>query len=36
MIYHLNGTLELCEPTFCVIDCTGVGYKLSITENTYG
>lgn len=36
MIYHLNGTLELCEPSFCVIDCTGVGYKLSITENTYG
>ena len=36
MIYHLNGTLEFCEPSFCVIDCMGVGYKLSITENTYG
>lgn len=36
MIYHVNGTLELCEPAFCVIDCGGVGYKLSITENTYG
>ena len=35
MIYHVNGTLELCEPTFCVIDCGGVGYKLSISENTY-
>ena len=36
MIYHVNGTLELCEPSFCVIDCNGVGYKLSISENTYG
>lgn len=35
MIYHLNGILELCEPTFCVIDCSGVGYKLSISETTY-
>ena len=36
MIYQVNGVLEFCEPTFCVIDCMGVGYKLSITENTYG
>ncbi len=36
MIYHVNGALELCEPAFCVIDCGGVGYKLSISENTYG
>lgn len=36
MIYHLYGTLELCEPSFCVIDCNGVGYKLSISDNTYG
>lgn len=36
MIYQINGILELCEPSFCVIDCMGVGYKLSITENTYG
>ena len=35
MIYHVNGMLEICEPSFCVIDCMGVGYKLSITENTY-
>lgn len=35
MIYHVNGTLEYCEPTFCVIDCMGVGYKLSISDNTY-
>ena len=36
MIYQVNGVLELCEPAFCVVDCMGVGYKLSITENTYG
>lgn len=36
MIYHVNGILELCEPSFCVIDCGGIGYKLSISENTYG
>lgn len=35
MIYHLNGTLELCEEGSCVIDCSGVGYKLSISDNTY-
>ena len=35
MIYHLNGTLELCEEGSCVIDCNGVGYKLSISDNTY-
>ncbi len=35
MIYHLNGIIELCEPAFCVIDCAGVGYKLSISESTY-
>ncbi len=35
MIYHLNGTLELCEEGSCVIDCGGVGYKLSVSDNTY-
>ena len=35
MIYHLNGTLELCEEGSCVIDCGGVGYRLSISDNTY-
>ena len=35
MIYHLNGTLELCEGGSCVIDCSGVGYKLFISDNTY-
>lgn len=35
MIYHVNGTLELCELGGCVVDCSGVGYRLSISENTY-
>jgi len=35
MIYHLNGTLELCEEGSCVIDCSGVGYKLFVSDNTY-
>lgn len=35
MLYHVNGILEYCEPSFCVIDCAGVGYKLSISDNTY-
>lgn len=35
MIYHLNGTLELCEEGSCVIDCNGVGYRLSVSDNTY-
>ncbi len=35
MIYHINGTLELCELGGCVIDCSGVGYRLTISENTY-
>ena len=29
MLYHLYGTLEINEPGLCVIDCAGVGYKLT-------
>ena len=35
MIYHVNGILEYCEPGFCVIDVSGLGYKLTISDNTY-
>lgn len=35
MIYHVNGILEYCEPGFCVIDCAGVGYKLTVSDNTF-
>ena len=35
MLYHVNGILEYCEQSFAVIDCNGVGYKLTISDNTY-
>ena len=35
MIYHVNGTLEYSESGFCVIDCMGVGYKLTVSDNTF-
>ena len=29
MYYYLYGTLEINEPGLCVVDCGGVGYKLT-------
>jgi Holliday junction DNA helicase RuvA len=29
MFYYLNGTLEINEAGCCVVDCSGVGYKLT-------
>ena len=29
MLYHLYGTLEINRAGLCVIDCGGVGYKLT-------
>ncbi len=34
MFYYLNGQLELCEANTAVIDCNGVGYKLTISMHT--
>ena len=34
MIYSLCGTLIHAEPTFVVIECSGVGYKCLTTLNT--
>ena len=31
MFYYLNGELSYIESNFCVIDCHGVGYKLTIS-----
>ena len=31
MFYYLNGTLEYRDQTTCVIDCGGVGYKLTVS-----
>ena len=35
MFYYLCGKLTHLEPGFAVIDCGGVGYKLSISGTTY-
>ena len=34
MFYHINGTVAELEPNLAVIDCSGVGYGISITMNT--
>ncbi len=34
MFYYISGTLAICTPTMAVIDCSGVGYKLTISANT--
>lgn len=36
MFYHIEGRLAELEPALAVIDCSGVGYALSITANTAG
>ncbi len=35
MIYHLNGRLIEKHPTHVVIECSGVGYLVSISLTTY-
>lgn len=34
MIYHLHGEVALCEHDFTVLDVNGVGYKLTVSQNT--
>ena len=34
MFHYLRGLLTLVGPTFAVVDVGGVGYKLTISENT--
>lgn len=36
MFYHLYGTLEINDCGLCVIDCAGVGYKLTTSLITSG
>ena len=36
MYYHINGELCLTEPHTAVIDCGGVGYKLTVSSTTLG
>ena len=35
MFYYISGKLAMLDPTFAVVDAGGVGYKLTISENTY-
>lgn len=35
MIAHLNGKLVEANPTYCVIECNGVGYFVKISLNTF-
>ncbi|MCQ2771122.1 MAG: Holliday junction branch migration protein RuvA [Clostridia bacterium] len=34
MFYYLKGTLVVVDQSFAVIDCGGVGYKLSVSATT--
>lgn len=34
MFYYLNGILAHKEPGFAVLDCGGVGYRLTVSQNT--
>ena len=35
MFYYISGKLALATPSIAVIDTGGIGYKLTISENTY-
>lgn len=35
MFYYVNGKLSILDTTFAVIDAGGVGYKMTISQNTY-
>lgn len=35
MYEYLNGKFALMNPSFVIVDCNGVGYKIEISLNTY-
>ena len=35
MFYYISGKLAMLMPGFAVVDAGGVGYRLSISQNTY-
>ncbi len=35
MFHYISGALAYASPSYAVIDAGGVGYKLTISENTY-
>lgn len=36
MYYYLRGTLTILQPDFAVLDCGGVGYRLTVPASTVG
>ena len=34
MFYYIKGELVLTDPTSAVVDCGGIGYKMSVSKNT--
>ncbi|MBQ3064032.1 MAG: Holliday junction branch migration protein RuvA [Clostridia bacterium] len=36
MFHYISGALTLLTPTFAVLDAGGIGFKLTISANTYG
>ena len=35
MYYYIRGELVVSTPNMAVVDAAGVGYKMTISENTY-
>ncbi len=35
MFYYISGKLALATPSLAVIDAGGIGYRLTVSENTY-
>lgn len=35
MFYYVKGTLAVCEGSTAVVDCGGVGYKLTVSDSTF-
>ena len=34
MIYYVSGPVTVLEPGLAVVDCGGIGYKMTISKNT--
>ena len=36
MFYYLKGILAHIDSGYAVIDCSGVGYRMTVSGSTYG